>query len=613
MLLRKMFTLLRGVVMVYNNYVLKKKSKEICTPLKIATFDLETIGTFDNQRLGAYTCGFYDGDLMKIFKGVDCIKQFLEHFLIKKYRNTVAYAHNGGRFDFGFVLEEILKNYSGKFTITPMRSGSSIIQLKITDGQKHSWVLRDSFALIPQSLKRITENFNVENIKGSFDHKKVTWKNYLKFEKEWIPYLINDCKGLYQSLILYQSWIIKKFNVSLSKNITLAQLAMNIFRSNFLTKPITNHRSIEEDIRESYRGGRVEIFKHYGENLHYYDINSLYPYVMKKYAMPTKFIVKSFDMKIQDFGFMYATIRIPEGLNIPLLAKRDDGKLKFGTGTIKGWYCSPEIQKAKQLGCIIDIHFGYKFEKDKLFDGYVDALYEIKQKAKKGSVDYILSKLLMNSLYGKFGQRRERRKIVINPKDIIGKECINLQYDIYSEDVVSEATHILPAIASMVTCYARLELYERFEEAQKKNGTIYYCDTDSLITDAVLETNSKLGGLSDELDGDMIEKGYFLLPKFYGFITKKNKVEIRSKGFPRDLFKLDDIKKAVLDGDISRLKYERRIFATPFESLRREKSFVSMIKKIRSVKTLYDKRIDIGNFETKPIVFDIDTPEQSSL
>ena len=42
-------------------------------------------------------------------------------------------------------------------------------------------------------------------------------------------------------------------------------------------------------IRDSYYGGAMDYYKAYGENLRYYDVNSLYPFVMKK-DMPFKIV-----------------------------------------------------------------------------------------------------------------------------------------------------------------------------------------------------------------------------------------------------------------------------------------------------------------------------------
>ena len=41
-----------------------------------------------------------------------------------------------------------------------------------------------------------------------------------------------------------------------------------------------------EFIKDSYYGGAVDVYKPYGKNVYRYDVNSLYPYIMKNYPMP---------------------------------------------------------------------------------------------------------------------------------------------------------------------------------------------------------------------------------------------------------------------------------------------------------------------------------------
>ena len=55
---------------------------------------------------------------------------------------------------------------------------------------------------------------------------------------------------------------------------------MKIFLHKFYDNniPLINKRSLFEDIKESYFGGITEVYRPYGENLYYYDVNSLYPH-----------------------------------------------------------------------------------------------------------------------------------------------------------------------------------------------------------------------------------------------------------------------------------------------------------------------------------------------
>lgn len=579
---------------------------------KKAVFDIETINWTE-----PYALGFYDDNKnYKMFKGKNCIREFIEAFLVKKYRGYVCYAHNGGKFDFSFILKELFQNkYQDKFIIEPMRAASRIIQMDIKSyyekkddktGEikkevEHVWSLRDSMALFPFSLRKVTDNFNVEHKKGEFDHTLINWDNWELLEPEWAPYLMDDCRGLLEAVHKFEHYIISKFSVNLKKSITLAQLALRIYRTNYLKFPIPNYRPIEDDIRKSYFGGRTEIFKMYGENLNYYDVTSLHPYVMHERYMPVGKPIKDADMKISEFGICKVTVEAPKDIKIPLLPHKIRGKLIFPRGKWTGFYCTPELQKAEKLGYKIEVHYGYKFKAAKIFTNYIDELFKLKQSNSKDSVNYMVSKLLMNSLYGKFGQRREKQQIIIFPKNLEGLEPLDFFGDlpVYSKKVESKAKHILPAIASFVSSYARIHLYEKgFEAATALGGNIYYCDTDSVITDVKLPIGTMLGDLTDELP-EGIKEGIFLLPKMYGIKTNTGEY-VKCKGFPKKLFDYNIYKQAYLSGDMSAFRYEDEKIATPFESMRRNKSFVSMIKRSRSVIQRYDKRIVVNGIDTEP-------------
>jgi hypothetical protein len=78
------------------------------------------------------------------------------------------------------------------------------------------------------------------------------------------------------------------------------------------------------EIKEAYFGGRVEVFKPYGENLFLYDVNGLYPSIMLK-DMPIGKLKKSTDPNLDNyFGFFYVTVKIPENIYNPILPFRDE-------------------------------------------------------------------------------------------------------------------------------------------------------------------------------------------------------------------------------------------------------------------------------------------------
>ena len=156
------------------------KPKEI----KIAVFDIETY-----KWINPYAVGFYDGKDYYQFTGKTCISDFLRFIIRHKYRSYTIFAHNGGMFDFNFILE-ILKKW--KYDINMIFQGSRCLQIKVYQEKqgkltnRESWnsiKFSDSYALLGFSLDKLTKDFNVE-------HKKLNFMNETKIK--------NDYEYLYQ-------------------------------------------------------------------------------------------------------------------------------------------------------------------------------------------------------------------------------------------------------------------------------------------------------------------------------------------------------------------------------------------------------------------------------
>ena len=143
---------------------------------------------------------------------------------------------------------------------------------------------------------------------------------------------------------------------------------------------------VEEDIRQSYTGGAVDVYitnnfkdhvfkKTERDKLYYYDVNSLYPYVMSTMEMPIGKPI-AFDGDIRSvisyaFGFFYCTITTPEYLRHPILKRRirtSDGiRTIAGLGTWEGWINSMEMDNAIKYGYTFTILKGYRFKKAIIF------------------------------------------------------------------------------------------------------------------------------------------------------------------------------------------------------------------------------------------------------
>ena len=250
-----------------------------------------------------------------------------------------------------------------------------------------------------------------------------------------------------------------------------------------LSIPILQHNK-DIFIRDSYYGGATDYYQAYGENIKYYDVNSLYPHVMKM-DMPFEIIKFHKDMANISitspiFGFFEAEITTPDNIMHPILPLKLDSEIIYPIGKFKGIYFSEELRNAANNGYKIKLISGYEFSKVSLFTNYVDHFYNIKRNS-TGPMRYI-SKLQLNTLYGIFGRKQELiQTIKINPNDLyaslyeikavlevsdkiltllinsdIKSTAINDENQLYLPEVRKSTVKSNVGIAAAVSAYARI-------------------------------------------------------------------------------------------------------------------------------------------------------------
>ena len=69
------------------------------------------------------------------------------------------------------------------------------------------------------------------------------------------------------------------------------------------------------------------------------------------------------------------------------------------------------MELCQKLGYKFEVLKGYKFQKDNIFRSYVERLYTIRTTYDKTDPMNLIAKLLMNSLYGKFGMKSESNSV----------------------------------------------------------------------------------------------------------------------------------------------------------------------------------------------------------
>lgn len=537
---------------------------------KVAVFDIEATNWTNFACLG-----FFDGETYKVYWGIE---HFLEDFLTKKYRGFNCFAHFGGKYDFRFLIPALVS--AGKYNLYFLERSSKIMSIKVVcTATRQSWKFSDSYFLLPMSLKEAGRNFGIRYMKLDFDVENE--KDFKSAKAQ--EYLKNDCLGLYEILEKFSNWGLNGGTLKM----TLPSQSLHVFKTHFLKERLKTLNETQENfIRKTYFGGRVEIFKMQGENLFYYDFNSLYPRVMLE-EMPCGRSVQVSSYHPNKIGFYRIRANIPKDTIIPPLPVVANKKLYFPNGDGEFYTTTAEIKLLEELKIPFKVLEGIVFErKAPIFREYIEKMWEIRQTYPKGTPDNMLAKLLMNSLYGKTGQRRDNQELIFSNKPEKGWTVYDEKFGLYIKDKASRSRFILPYLASYVTSLARACLYRAFLRVGPEN--VWYCDTDSIITSKKMPVGEGLGDLKLEYT---IKKGVFLQPKAYALELKDGSQIVKVKGMKNIELNVSDFIKALKSGEMSEINAKYYNIMGFRECIRRDKSLKINRKPVfKKLNSIYDKR-----------------------
>lgn len=501
----------------YNeNLVIKPKLKDNFNFYKIITFDTETYKfeyTTEEKQIFAIGC-FYDGKSPYFVYDTNDIDKVIQRLLIK-YEKISIFAHN---FDFDLQVSNLLPKLL-QHEYLHMKSSikilDKIIYVKFKN-KHHILQFIDSMNYFNAKLSALAEMIGYKKQWDIDDYSLngEDWNNKVKNEGALACY--EDCKILYEFL--------EKFIMTpdFSFSISLASISMNTYRKNYQNKIISFPKFLINEALESYHGGIVLAYiLGYAERLHYYDINSLYPYVMQHYKYSYKF-----NKEINEFKYLYDDIK-NESMNYllnvtysvnghsPIFTYYDNKLIPFLENT--QWITGKEYAKLYDLNANLLINKAYEFFNYDLFSEFVTDFYK-KRKSANTKYESLFFKLILNSLYGKFGQHKARSELKLieelenNIQFILNEEGINqnkqrldingITYAIYDKFVsVRKELPIRynPLIASEITANARLLNFNMSEIIKWEN--LYYTDTDSFMTDKILNSeyisDNELGKLKE--------------------------------------------------------------------------------------------------------------------
>lgn len=443
---------------------------------EIAVIDSETDPFKKGRVPEPFIWGFYDGLEYKEFKLVLDLIDYL------KTRRIIVYAHNGGKFDYHFMLD-----YLSEF------DDIMIINGRISKFKIGLCEFRDSMNIIPVGLKQYE--------KMDFDYSLLEKNEREKQEnKEKISeYLRSDCVNLFE--------MVSKFLDKFGMNLTQAGTAMKVWAKMYNVKPPETDPEYYNLFSQFYYGGRVQCFESgiIERSFKVIDINSAYPYAMlSKHPISIDYWFEDGAPNKIDGDMFIRIIGISNGA---LPYRNVKGELTFPDDNIEreyfvtGW----EILAAIETGTVKISKWirYYCFFGLADFNEYISHFYEERRRAKleKDKAGDLFAKLLMNSLYGKFGSNPENyKKFMVIPADYGG--CLeNTDYE-YGGELgpwglaqrgleADEMRYYNVATAASITGFVRAYLWKAICQC----GGMLYCDTDSIAAEFVGGTplGNKLG------------------------------------------------------------------------------------------------------------------------
>lgn len=321
---------------------------------------------------------------------------------------------------------------------------------------------------------------------------------------EWYTYCARDT----EVVVLFWTKLIEflRANDFGSFAPTAAGLAYKVFRHRFMTHKLLVHNddatlALE---RKSYFGGRNECAR-IGtlprDDYYMLDVNSLYPAVMVDNDFPAVLVGRKRDVPLRILRrycqSYFCIARVALSTPDPAYPYRRDDKLIFPVGKFETVLTHPELVDALARGRIERVFEVAFYRRARIFTDYVQTLYAMRQsfKQKENFAFDLFTKLLLNSLYGKFGQRGYVRRPLpgVAPMrygHLAGySELWHSHFDItywdgkgYIDYQEGEGRESMPGVAAAVAGYGRARLWQLMNRAGLEN--VFYVDTDSLLVNA---------------------------------------------------------------------------------------------------------------------------------
>lgn len=447
---------------------------------RIAVADAETDPFLHGRIPTPFSWGFFDGEKYVEFwqVGAENITRAFVDYLDTIDEPLTIYMHNGGKFDFYFLLPYIGGNLR-------------IVNGRILEAKLGKHILRDSYAILPIPLRAYQKD-DIEYWKMEKEHRE-------KYKPEILSYLKGDCVYLYE--------LVSKFVEEFGDVLTIGSASMREFKKFHEVEQASE--SWDGIFRPFYFGGRCQAFETgvIKRPVKVFDVNSMYPDTMRRMKHP---VGLQYDI-VKKVGPQTAFV-VWRGDNFGAVPVRTKTGLSFNQESGEFYSSIHEFNAGLETGSIRPhkIMGAFDFEQMITFEAFVDFYYHSRLRAKEIGDKFhdIFYKLILNSSYGKQAQNPlDFKEWHLTPADELMPEPWSIEietmgYILWTKPTINGKFYNV-ACAASITGGARSQLLRGIKNATNP----IYCDTDSIICDdlsGVMIDDKELGAWKLEAEGDMI-------------------------------------------------------------------------------------------------------------
>lgn len=345
---------------------------------------------------------------------------------------------------------------------------------------KHIVEIRDSLKKIPLPVRAMPKAFGFEEdeAKGTIDYTAIREPGYLPTDEEW-EYVKADVRIVDKALAQLYSNGLTKLTQSSD---TMAEYKGTLGGEDAFRKlfPVIDQES-DHYLRCAYRGGITMADPRFAGRVHevdgvVVDANSMYPSVMRQELLPYGSPEWTDDMP--DDGLWIGRVYLDIDVKPDHVACWSEMRtVRFGNAAEYASHLEGEFTLTNVDLDLIKEHYtinefvfvdAYTFKSARgMFDKHIDHWYAVKAQSSGGQ--RWIAKMMLNTLYGKFGVRPQAatKRPYLDDDGVI---C-------FERSPEEDRPVMYIPMAVFVTAYARSRL---MHAAQANYSTFAYCDTDSV-------------------------------------------------------------------------------------------------------------------------------------